>query len=178
MYTDKLQAGSIFPNIKATLSGGEVVNLSEPEHGREWKMVVVYRGKHCPICTKYLNSLEQYVEDLQELGVDLIAVSADSEQQLKAHKEELNVSFPLAYGLTQEQMLQLGLYISTPRNAQETDHNFAEPALFVINGDGKIQIVEITNAPFSRPDLDILLSGLRFIRDPENNYPIRGTFSK
>lgn len=71
------------------------------------------------------------------------------------------------------QMRELGLYISDPRSPQETDRPFAEPAIFAINPDGNVQVVDISNAPFSRPDLASLLSGLKFIR--EKQYPVRGT---
>jgi len=47
---------------------------------------------------------------------------------------------------------KLGLYISKPRSDKETDHNFAEPALFVVNEKNDIHIAEIANAPFVRPD--------------------------
>ncbi len=73
------------------------------------------------------------------------------------------------------QMHALVSYISHPRSAAETDRPFAEPGLFVVNAEGKLQVVDIANAPFARPDLKSLLMGLTFIRNPENNYPIRGT---
>ncbi len=66
---------------------------------------------------------------------------------------------------------------SIPRSAKETDHNFAEPGLLVINSDGEVQVVDLSNNPFARPDLEVLVSGLEWIRKPENNYPIRGTFA-
>ena len=175
MYTQKLHAGAKFPDIKATLTSGEEVSLSSKREECDWKMVVVYRGKHCPICTKYLNALEDFKGRLLEQNIDLIAVSADSKSQLDAHLDDLSISCPIAYGLTEDDMKALGLYISEPRSEKETDHNFAEPALFIINGEGRIQICEIANAPFVRPDLEQLVSGLAFIRDPENSYPVRGT---
>ncbi|GAA4649730.1 hypothetical protein GCM10023116_20100 [Kistimonas scapharcae] len=87
------------------------------------------------------------------------------------------MSFPLAYGLSLEAMKTLCLYISVPRSEQETDHNFAEPGLFVVNEEGNIQVIDISNNPFVRPDLEALASGLEWIRNPENHYPIRGTYS-
>ena len=42
-----------------------------------------------------------------------------------------------------------------------------------VNADGNIQILDISNAPFARPDLEGLLKGIKFVRD--NDYPIRGT---
>ncbi|WP_418114964.1 redoxin family protein [Vibrio scophthalmi] len=172
----KFQAGASFPQLLVSTLEGEKVALGNPNAPYDWKLVLVYRGQHCPLCTRYLNDLEPLVTEYRELGIDVIAVSADSEEQVREHKEKLCISFPLAYGLTVEQMQTLGVYISTPRSEQETDHLFAEPALFVINEKGLVQIVDVSNAPFSRPDLNVLLQGLKFIRDPHNNYPIRGTF--
>ena len=171
-----MHPATTFPDVSATLSTGETVSLTNKEEGCDWKMVVVYRGKHCPICTKFLNKLEDYKGRLLELNIDLVAVSGDSKAQLDEHLDDLSITFPIAYGLSQEDMEKLGLYISKPRSDKETDHNFAEPALFVVNEKNDIHIAEIANAPFVRPDLEQLVSGLEFIRNPDNNYPIRGTF--
>ena len=173
-YTKKLHAGAAFPSIKVRLLNGEPVVLSLPEPGFDWKMVVVYRGQHCPLCTRYLNELEGVKDELTQIGVDLIAVSADSKAQLQSHMEKLNVSFPIAYGLTLEHMQQLGVYISDPRSEQETDHPFSEPGLFIVNQQTRLQVSDISNNPFVRPELQSLINGLAWIRNPENNYPIRG----
>ena len=140
----------------------------------DWQLVLIYRGRHCPLCTKYLNQLQTFKDKLAETGVDIIAVSGDSQQQLESHLDNLSIDFPIAYGLTTEQMQTLGLYISDPRSEQETDHAFAEPGLFVVNEQGTIQVIDISNNPFVRPELTALTNGLAWIRNPENNYPIRG----
>ncbi|WP_265088484.1 MULTISPECIES: peroxiredoxin-like family protein [Psychrobacter] len=171
--TQKLRAGSQFPDIQVPMLDGEMKTLGKPENGHDWKLVVVYRGKHCPICTKYLNQLETVKSSFADASVDIIAVSGDSKQQLEAHLEELDISFPIAYSLTVEQMNTLGLYISDPRSEKETDHPFAEPGVFVINAKEEIQIIDISNAPFARPELEALANGLSFVR--KNDYPIRGT---
>lgn len=173
--TQKLQAGIKFPDIQAQKLNGETTALGKPENGHDWKLVVVYRGKHCPICTKYLNQLETVKTSFYNVGVDILAISGDSKQQLEEHLEQLDVSFPIAYGMTVNQMNELGLYVSDPRSEKETDHPFAEPGVFVINAKGDIQIIDISNAPFARPELEALANGLSFIR--ENDYPIRGTHS-
>ena len=72
MYTQKLHAGAKFPDIKATLTSGEEVSLSSKREECDWKMVVVYRGKHCPICTKYLNALEDFKGRLLEQNIRLM----------------------------------------------------------------------------------------------------------
>ncbi|GAM66060.1 conserved domain protein [Vibrio ishigakensis] len=171
----KLKAGQPFPKLEATLLDGSSVELGKPVAGKDWQAVFVYRGKHCPLCTKYLNEIEGYLDAFAEANVDVIAVSGDSKEQLEAHLEKVDVSFPIAYGLTEAQMKELGLYISLPRSEQETDHNFAEPGLFVVNEHGNLHVVDISNNPFVRPELGALTRGLNWIKHPDNNYPIRGT---
>ena len=147
---------------------------ARPQGGHDWQMVVVYRGKHCPICTRYLNTLNDLLDDFHGQGVDVIAVTGDKADQADGQLSDIEPKFPVGYGMSIAQIQSLGLYVSDPRSAAETDHPFPEPGLFIINGDGAIQILDISNAPFARPDLNVVLGGVKFVRNPENNYPIRG----
>ena len=52
-----------------------------------------------------------------------------------------------------------GLFVSEPRNPRETDQPFPEPALFLLNPDGEVIIIDYSNSPFARPDLRILVEG-------------------
>ncbi|MGB5446565.1 MAG: redoxin domain-containing protein [Psychromonas sp.] len=172
----KLMPGDTFPAIDAALPDGSFVQLGKAQGDATWQMIVVYRGKHCPLCTRYLNLLEEHKAALAEIGVSIIAVSGDSKEQLLEHLEKLTISYPIAYGLTEEQMKTLGLYISQPRSEQETDHNFSEPGMFIVNDEGNLQAVDISNAPLLRPELDVVVRGLTFVRS-QDGYPIRGTVS-
>ncbi|MBD3625311.1 MAG: AhpC/TSA family protein [Rhodobacteraceae bacterium] len=175
MPATKLQAGEAFPKLNVPQLGGGTLRLGTPAEGRDWQLVVVYRGKHCPICTTYLGELNGLLDEFEELGVDVVAVSGDPEEKARAQMEAVEPRFPVGYDLSVEQMAALGLYISDPRSPQETDRPFAEPGIFVVNADGRIQILDISNAPFARPSLQSLVRGIRFVRNPDNNYPIRGT---
>ncbi|MFD2738525.1 redoxin domain-containing protein [Sulfitobacter aestuarii] len=168
-----LKAGQPFPKQKVAKLGGGELTLGEPREGRDWQLVVLYRGLHCPICKKYLKTLEGLQQNFYDIGVDVVAVSGDPEEKAREMADEQELSLAVGYGLTLEQMAALGAYISDPRSPQETDRPFAEPATYVINAQGNVQIVDVSNAPFSRPDLEGLLGGLKFIR--ENDYPVRGT---
>ncbi len=163
-----------FPEITVpTLKDGEVT-VGQPNRDRgDWQLVVVYRGKHCPICTTYLTELNGLLDDFAAIDVDVLAVSADPEEKANASASDIGYNGTIGYDLSIAQMSELGVYISDPRSPQETDRPFAEPATFVVRDDGKLQIVDVSNAPFSRPALQGLLDGLTFIR--QNNYPVRGT---
>lgn len=173
----KHPAGAAFPAITVPAVSGGKLTLGAPQEGRDWQMVVVYRGKHCPMCTSYLKELKTLLPEFHALGVDVVAVSADPQDKAQDQIALVEPNFPVGYDLSVAQMHELGLYVSNPRSAQETDRPFAEPGIFVVNADGAVQITDISNAPFARPDLKTLLGGLRFVRNPENNYPIRGTLA-
>lgn len=178
MKAMKLQAGDTFPKMTVKKLGGGEIELGKPQNGATWHMVVVYRGRHCPLCTKYLAQLKELRNQYLEAGVDITVISADTEEKAKVQTvEKLELPFEVGYNVSIEQMKELGVYISHPRSPQETDRPFAEPGLFIINESGQLHVTDISNNPFVRPDLEKLLSGIKWIRDPKNDYPIRGTFS-
>ena len=168
-----LAAGSPFPEVTVPVLDGGPTAIGKPRAGKDWQLVVVYRGLHCPICKRYLSKLEELQGDFGALGTDVIALSGDPENKARAIVNELSLTMPMAYGLTVPQMRQLGLYVSDPRSPKETDQPFPEPGLFVVNDAGRVQIVDVSNAPFARPELEGIRNGIKFIR--ENDYPIRGT---
>ncbi len=169
----KLQAGSSFPAVTVPLVSGSVTELGAASEADRWKLIIVYRGLHCPLCAKYLAQLEELKSDFASAATDIIAVSGDGLEKAKQQVEKGRLTIPVAYGLSVEQMEEIGLYISDPRSPEETDQPFPEPGLFVLRPDRSIQIIDISNAPFARPDLAGILRGLSFARD--KNYPIRGT---
>ncbi|KPZ60165.1 Thiol-disulfide oxidoreductase ResA [Pseudoalteromonas sp. P1-13-1a] len=176
MSNVNLQPASVMQPLVVCDLDNNNVNLVDRVSDKPWKMIVVYRGQHCPKCTEQLNELATMHDEFASAGVEVVAVSGDSEAQLKKHLEKIDVNFPLYYNLTMEQMTDLGLYISEPRSDAETDHPFAEPCIIVLNEDNQVQMLDKSNSPFVRPSLKQLLSGIKFSR--ENDYPIRGTFIK
>ncbi|NRB41687.1 MAG: redoxin family protein [Pseudomonadales bacterium] len=176
MNSNKFSAAAQFPSITLNTLGGDQLDIGKAQAGYSWQMVVVYRGLHCPLCTAYLKQLESLKQKFYANGIGIVAVSADPQHKAASHNEKMQLSFPIAYDLSIAQMQTLGLYISHPRSEQETDRPFSEPGLYIINEQGQVQVTDISNAPFTRPELESLASGLDFIRDADNNYPIRGTY--
>lgn len=168
--TQKLQAGGLAPTISVAKVGGGEIKIGA---AAGWQMIVVYRGKHCPICRRYLKGLDGLLEEFRAIGTEVVAISGDPRDKAESEAAEEGWRFPVGYSLTPDQMRMLGLYISEPRSPQETDRPFPEPGLFIINPEGRVQIIDISNAPFARPDLQGVLNGLRFVQ--EKKYPIRGT---
>ena len=175
MTSPKLQAGKLFPVIDIALLGGGTATLSDRPEGFDWKLIVVYRGKHCPLCTRYLIELNEVLSDLNEIGVDVIAVSADPEERAAAQMADVDPKYKVGFGLSVDQMKALGLYISGKGNGVDVPGPFAEPGLFVVNESGDLQIIDISNVPFARPNPASIVQGLRFFRSRTEPFPVNGT---
>lgn len=67
MATHKFHAGDLFPSIELPTLDGTTINLGTPQNGADWRLVVVYRGKHCPMCTRYLNELEALKDKYRQI---------------------------------------------------------------------------------------------------------------
>lgn len=167
-----LTAGSPFPKTEVPKLGGGTLTLGVAQGGRDWQLVVIYRGLHCPLCKTYLATLDGMQAKFHDIGVDVVVASSDPEAKAQTMASEKGLTLPMGYDLSIAQMQALGVYVSDPRSPQETDRPFAEPGLFMINAEGLIQMVDVSNAPFLRPDLEGVLNGTKFVRG--NDYPIRG----
>lgn len=135
-------------------------------------MLFVYRGRHCPRCKRFLNKLNAVLPDWTDT-LDVVVVSADTKAKALADKEEFGWDFDLCFGLSEPQMRALGLYVSTPLSEAETTGVFAEPGAFALRPDGSLMLVDISNGPAARPDLEELLDGMKF--NIANDRPTRGT---
>lgn len=170
MNSQKPHVGvAVSPTSFAHVDGGtrEIGTTSE-----RWSILFVYRGKHCPRCKRYLNKLNAALAGWTA-KMDVIVVSADTKEKALADRAEFGWSFDLCYGMTEVQMRELGLYVSDPLSDAETTTRFAEPGTFAMRPDGTLMLVDISNGPASRPDLEELLDGMIFNID--NDRPVRGT---
>lgn len=171
MSTPKPVPGEKLAPMQFPKLGGGVLEIGGTREN--WTLFVVYRGKHCPRCKAYLNTLDAMAADWADAGIDIAVVSADPEEKAKADLEEFGWGFPLGYGMNEDQMHQLGLYVSDPLSPDETDRRFAEPGVFVLWPDGTQFLIAISNGPSARPDLAQLLDGMIFSQ--RMNRPPRGT---
>ncbi len=163
------------PNLGLPLTNGDDFKLSA-QSPRHFTMLVFYRGKHCPICRKYLERISTRIEDIRDAGIIPVAISMDSEERAKVSHEEWDTGeLPLAFGMSEEQAREWGLYISQKREGSEEPDRFAEPGLFLVQPDGTLFFAEAQSAPFTRPSIDELLQGVKFVT--ENDYPARGTLT-
>lgn len=152
-----------------TIEGRWSLHDQSPEN---FTMVVFYRGLHCPVCKSYLRSLEARLEDFRSRGVEVIAVSGDTEERAEQAKREWGLeNLRIGYGQSTQSMREWGLFLSRAIKESEPDL-FAEPGLFLIRPDGTIYYESIQSMPFGRPIFQELLGAIDWVL--QNDYPARG----
>lgn len=167
--------GTKFPAIDLPLVGGGQYRLADSD-AKNFTLLVFYRGVHCPICQRQLTALQEKMQEFSELGVSIIAISMDgSERAERAAKEWEIDKLPIAFSLSEETARQIGLFISGPREGSQEPEVFSEPGMFLVKPDGSIFFESIQSAPFTRPPLDELLRGLKFVTSQD--YPTRGSLT-
>lgn len=158
------------PDININLINDSKWNLKDqnPEH---FTLVVFYRGKHCPVCKSYLETLQKHLDAFIEKGVNVIAISSDTEEVAKATYEDWDIDdLPLGYNFSIEDARTWGLYIS--EGIKKEPKQFIEPGLFLIRPDQTLYFSSIQTMPFARPRIIEVLKSLDYILN--ENYPARG----
>ncbi|QLE02597.1 AhpC/TSA family protein [Galbibacter sp. BG1] len=159
------------PNLKLDLINDTKWELAAQEV-EQFTMIVFYRGLHCPVCKTYLEELSKKLEDFSSRGVNVIAISGNTEELAKKTAEEWDIpQLPVGYGMSMDEARKWDLYISTAISDKEPD-TFFEPGLFLIKPDQTLYACSVQSMPFARPDFDDILNAIDFIK--KKDYPPRG----
>ncbi len=164
------------PELEVDTLQGERWRLSE-QKPENFTMIVAYRGYHCPICRPYIGGLDRMLEEFNKRGVEVIALSTDTQDRAQKTKEEWKLkNVRIGYGMSIGQAREWGLYISNSRGKTsagiEEPAQFNEPGLFLVRPDQTLYAAYIATAPFARPHFDEILKALDMII--EKDYPARG----
>lgn len=164
------------PALNLQLAGGGSFDLSK-ERPAQFTLVVFYRGLHCPICKGQLKDLEAKLPEFEGRGVGVIAASSDRKDRAESAKAEWGLTdLRVGYGLDLNASRPWGLYVSTGRGATSAGIDepplFSEPALYLVQPDGKLYFGSVQTMPFARPHFADILSAIDVV--VAKNYPARG----
>ena len=167
------------PALNVPLTTGERFVLGA-QPGEKFDLLVFYRGLHCPICAKYLLELERLAPEFASRGVQVVAISSDTEERGKAMAENVKASgVKFGYGLSLRSAREWGLYVSTSRGTTsigiEEPELFSEPGVFIVRPDGTLYYGATQTMPFARPSFQELLGAIDFAL--AKDYPARGEYT-
>jgi peroxiredoxin len=164
------------PAQSIALVGGGRYELSSTTAAR-FRLLVFYRGLHCPLCRLHLRDLAAKAGAFAERGVEVIALSCDSPERAATARSEWGLeALSIGYGLTPAEARAWGLYLSQGRGATskglEEPAVFAEPGLFVLRADRTLQLSIVQSTPFARPAFVDVIRAIDFVI--ARDYPPRG----
>ncbi len=159
------------PNLELKLINDTQWSLHKQE-AESFTLLIFYRGLHCPVCKKQLESVKNHLKDLTDRGIHVIGISMDNETRAKEAGEKWDIDeLPIGYELSKDQAKEWGLYFSKGISEKEPEL-FSEPGMFLVNPDGTLYFSSVQTMPFARAAIEDIIKAVDFIKD--KNYPARG----
>ncbi len=167
-----LLIGEVAPDLSLlTIEGREVkllVKLSEKK-----TVLIFYRGGWCPYCNLHLAELQGIEKDIVALGYQVIAISPDSPENLKASLDKHQLSYLLLTDANMALSRAFGLAYAVPEASKErlkqssggmNEGMLPVPSVFILNTKGEILFEYINPDYKKRLKGSLLLSVLKELK--------------
>jgi len=181
-------AGVPAPDASLSTVAGGRTNLSAVLDGKP-ALLVFYRGGWCPYCNLQLSELRHLVPELQGKGIQLIAISPDSPESLRAtldstpleytllsdSRAELMGAFGVGFTVDAATLTKLGEYGIDLEHASggQTHHALPVPAVFLIDADGTLQFAYANPDYRTRVPLRLVRAAIEAMLAGETGRPIK-----
>jgi peroxiredoxin len=135
-----------------------------------------YRGKWCPVCSRYLNNYQDSLKVLTDQGFNVVAITPESienvEQTVKLHnltftviydcQEKIMKDYDCMFTVTKayQELVKSGLSIDIAGNNGRDEARLPVPATYIINRDGYIVAVQFDPDYKNRASVNWMLKNL------------------
>ncbi len=131
---------------------GKFITVTEADLKGKWSVVFFYPADFTFVCPTELEDLENNYDTFQSLGVEIYSVSTDTHFAHKAWHDTSEAVGKIRYTMVGDPTLT----ISRNFEVLIEEAGLADRGTFVIDPEGKIQIVEITAGGIGRDALELL----------------------
>jgi peroxiredoxin len=152
---EKLVQGERMPPLKLALINGQTLALPEELPGR-YLALLFYRGTWCPYCRRQLASYQAHLDELERLGVSVIAASVDPLEPVREMVTELGLTYPVAYGVTDEDVAAFD-----PWYGDDQHGHYIQPMELLILRGGTVFGAMYASGPIGRMAVDEVLNSVR-----------------
>jgi peroxiredoxin len=156
----RLEAGDNIPTKVMLLNQHNEKTMLQDTFGEEGGVIVFYRSAEwCPYCQAQLINLKAHQEDIEAVGYNLIGISYDDVEDLKAFSDKRKISYPLLSDKGSETIKAFGIF-----NEEHKEGNFAygvpHPAIYIVNSDGSIKGVLLEDGYKKRPEVSDIFEAI------------------
>ncbi len=154
MYAKLVQSAKL-PPITLSLAGGGTLSLPEAIPGR-YVALLFYRGHWCPYCRRHLQRYQEHLDELEALGVTVVAATVDTLEQTTNLVTSLGLTFPVAFGVTDEDVAAFSPWFG------DDDHgHYIQPMELLILRGGTLFGTMYASGPVGRMDPEEVLNSVR-----------------
>ena len=152
-----LHNGDTFPALTIDAVGGRAISLPGDLAG-SFGVVLAYRGSWCPYCVAQLAGFARASAVLSELGIKVVALSADDEPTATDMVEKHQLPFPVGYGADVGRIAAaIGAYTNDrPRHLQSTG--------FVLDPNGRVLTAVYSSGAIGRLVADDVAGLVRYVK--------------
>ncbi|WP_404465722.1 peroxiredoxin [Vreelandella aquamarina] len=145
---------------------GEFVDVTEADMKGQWSIFFFYPADFTFVCPTELSDLADNYEAFKKLGVEIYSVSTDTHFTHKAWHDSSETIGKLQYPMIADPTLK----ISRNFEVLIEEAGLAERGTFVVDPDGKIQIVEINAGNIGRNAEELLrkVKAAQYVRENPN----------
>ncbi|MCH8532860.1 MAG: peroxiredoxin [Saccharospirillum sp.] len=140
------------PFSATAFHNGDFVSVSDADLKGKWSVVFFYPADFTFVCPTELGDLADHYETFQKLGVEIYSVSTDTHFTHKAWHDSSDtinkIQYPMIGDPTGTITRNFGVMIE--------EDGLAERGTFVIDPEGKIQLVEINSGGIGRDASELL----------------------
>jgi len=168
-----LKVGDAIPNVNLRTEENKEVNLHTLVSEKP-TVLIFYRGGWCPFCNRHLQSLVGIEDDLNKAGVQLLAISMDTPEKLKATPDRDKLGYRLFSDSNATAATAFGIafkvddalvkkykdsYKIDLEAASGNDHHILpHPAVFVVGTNGMINFSHVN------PDYKVRLDPAKILK--------------
>jgi peroxiredoxin len=156
-----LSPGDTFPTLAVTLPGGDTLGLPNALAGNH-AVVLLYRGSWCPYCNAQLRAFQRAQDQLEELGVRVVALSVDDEATTRALIDRHGLTFPVGHSADARALsAKLGAFVSG-------EPPYVESTGFVLDPGGRVVVSVYSSNAIGRLVPDDVAGLIRYLRAHES----------
>ncbi len=156
----RLDNGDQFPVLDIPAVGGGTISLPGDLAG-SLGVVLVYRGSWCPYCTAQLTAFGRASDTWAELGVRVVALSADAEPAATAFVDRYSLPFPVGYGVDVDKVADaLGAY-------SNRDPRYLQSSGFLLDPSGSVILASYSSGAIGRLTADDVTGLFRYLASQE-----------
>ena len=153
----------ITPFSASAFHDGQFIDISEKDIDGKWAVFFFYPADFTFVCPTELGDLADHYSQLQELGVEVYAVSTDTHFTHKAWHDASETIAKIKYVMVGDPTGQISINFGVLREGQ----GLADRGTFIIDPDGVIQAMEVTAEGIGRDASDLVrkVKAAQYVRE-------------